>query len=464
MGSGTNARTIRELEELVEIRSRRLHLLRRRAATYGIDARPEDLMEIEDIEKEIAEFERQLERLRRAKSEITGPEQHRGYLTLNLRFSSREPSDYEVLLQSDVGDAVGGFSLPLTDKDLHDLRLDVSRAGTTRETRRRERSSQVLGRLTELGQQLYEALPAVIKERYQSARDKASAEGYGGVRLRLTFADPCLILVPWECLYEPGRREFLGLSIQTPIVRYAELPYPPPTSLEFRPPLRILAVLSNPCDLTPLDGKRERQRIASALRELEANGQVSVRWLEAAESGEPTSLEKLHDALFAFRPQVLHFVGHGDFDSQRSEGHLYFEGTGGENDPVSSWRLAQLAASTGSLRLVFLNACRGAKTAEIDQLSGVAMALVQKGIPAVIGMQFEITDGAAIEFASKFYQRLAQGAPVDTAVQEARIHLRVVKHNLLEWATPVLYLWPRDGQVFRVKRPDLGPGGGEDGE
>ena len=256
--------------------------------------------------------------------------------------------------------------------------------------------------------------------------------------------------MPWECLYEPGRGEFLGLSGQTPLVRYAELPYPP--IVGFRPPLKILVTLPSPRDLPPLDAKRERERIASALRELETAQQVSIRWLDATESREPVTLEAFHDALFSFRPQVLHFVGHGDFDSHRAEGYLFFEGTNREKDPISSWRLAQLATSVGSLRLAFLNACQGAATSEIDRLGGVAAALAQKGIPAVIGMQFEVTDGAAIEFAGKFYQRLAQGAPVDTAVQEARIHVGVVKDNPVEWATPVLYLLPRDGRVFRVEQ------------
>ena len=60
------------------------------------------------------------------------------------------------------------------------------------------------------------------------------------------------------------------------------------------------------------------------------------------------------------------------------------EGTDRLKDAVTSSQLAQLAASAGSLRLVFLNACQGAKTSEVDRLGGVAMALAQKGIPASI--------------------------------------------------------------------------------
>jgi len=462
--------TTRQLQELIEAHRRRLHKLRLRVAMEGINARPEDLLEIEDIEARIKELEGQLQHLRRTTTtaertaqverleksltynlepRIGSLEAGLQYFTLNFRFARRDNVRYEILLQSEAGETTGDFVLPFTDEALLYFKLDVYRAIATRGNLR-GRFPPILERLKEFGRQLYEAFPGVVKERYQAARDKAVAEGYEGVRLRLTFADPQLVSVPWECLYEPGRDEFFGLSGQVLLVRYTELPYP--LIVGFRSPLRILVTIPNPRDLTPLDAGQERERIATALRELETARQVSVHWLDATKSGKPVTLEMLHDVLFAFRPQVLHFIGHGDFDRQRAEGFLFFEGANQERDLISSWRLAQLATSVSSLRLVFLNACQGAETSEVDRLSGVAVALAQKGIPAVIGMQFEITDEAAIEFAAKFYQRLAQGAPVDIAVQEARIHLGVVKGNPVEWATPVLYLLPRDGRVFRLER------------
>ncbi len=48
------------LEELVEAHKRRLHILEVRIALQGINARPEDLLEVEDIKKQIVELETQL--------------------------------------------------------------------------------------------------------------------------------------------------------------------------------------------------------------------------------------------------------------------------------------------------------------------------------------------------------------------------------------------------------------------
>ncbi len=75
----------------------------------------------------------------------------------------------------------------------------------------------------------------------------------------------------------------------------------------------------------------------------------------------------------------------------------------------------------GSLRLVILNSCAGARTAQDDPFSSAAAVLVQQAsIPAVVAMQFEITDTAALVFAHSFYTSIAKGYPVDAVLAEAR--------------------------------------------
>src|SRR5262249_52094338 len=83
---------------------------------------------------------------------------------------------------------------------------------------------------------------------------------------------------------------------------------------------------------------------------------------------------------------------------------------------------------------------------------GVSAALVERGISAVIGMQFEITDSAATVFSGEFYAALVDGLPVDSALTEAR---RAVffQPNWSEWATPVLFMRVSDGRLFDVRPP-----------
>ena len=75
--------------------------------------------------------------------------------------------------------------------------------------------------------------------------------------------------------------------------------------------------------------------------------------------------------------------------------------------------------------------------------------MIEREIPAVIGMQFEITDRAAIVFASEFYSALADGLPVDSSVAEARKAI-YADRNDIEWGTPVLFMRVADGRLFDV--------------
>lgn len=107
------------------------------------------------------------------------------------------------------------------------------------------------------------------------------------------------------------------------------------------------------------------------------------------------------------------------------------------------------------LRLVFLNACNTGTTnvrSGAHPFAGIATALIRERVPAVVAMQFPISDQAAIAFAQTFYERIAQGFPVDAAVAEGRKVLYSSKHS--EWATPVLYMRSRDGMLFEPVPPE----------
>ena len=94
-----------------------------------------------------------------------------------------------------------------------------------------------------------------------------------------------------------------------------------------------------------------------------------------------------------------------------------------------------------------LNACEGGRGSPEDPYGGAAQALVRAQIPAVIAMQFEISDAAASLFAREFYGALADGFPVDASLGEARKAMFADPHSV-EWGTPVLYTLARDGHLF----------------
>ena len=148
---------------------------------------------------------------------------------------------------------------------------------------------------------------------------------------------------------------------------------------------------------------------------------------------------------------IFHFVGHGGFDEGNQDGVLVLEGDNRRSREVSSTDLGTVLHDHRPLRLAVLNACEGARGSRLDPFAGTAQSLVQQGIPAVIAMQFEVSDEAAICFTREFYSSIAGGYPVDAALAEARKAI-LADVNEIEWATPVLHMRAPDGRVFDVGR------------
>jgi formylglycine-generating enzyme required for sulfatase activity len=120
---------------------------------------------------------------------------------------------------------------------------------------------------------------------------------------------------------------------------------------------------------------------------------------------------------------------------------------------VDAAQLGSLLHDHAALRLAFLNACEGARTLAGDFFGGVAQYLVQQGVPAVIAMQFAVSDDAAILLSRTFYGALAKGAPVDGALTEARKAIFGTVTGA-EWATPVLFSRSPDNHLFQLPAGD----------
>jgi len=297
----------------------------------------------------------------------------------------------------------------------------------------------------QFGARLFDSVFAdEVRACLRSSLDEASNQGKGlRIRLRLTDA-PELADLPWEYLYNSAVNRFPALSVETPVVRYLELPERI-RPLSISPPLRVLAIISSPRNLAPLNVEREWSRLRDALQELEERDLIVLERLEQA------SLPALQRQLRRGAYNILHFMGHGTFDERTQDGMLMTEDEDGLSYPISGQDLGMLLHDHRSLRLVLLNACEGARTSRTDPFAGTAQSLVQQGIPAVIAMQFEVSDDAAVVIAHEFYGAVADGYPADAALAEARKAL-FATGNGIEWGTPVLYLRAPDGKIFDIAR------------
>jgi len=273
------------------------------------------------------------------------------------------------------------------------------------------------------------------------------------IRLRLDRNAPELADLPWEYLYIRELARFPALSTETPLVRYIELPFAE-VPLVIQPPLHMLVLVSAPTGAPPLDVEREWERLQRALADLHARNQVALHRLEL-----PT-LTALQRYLRRNPVHVLHFIGHGLFDEQTNAGVLLLETEDGAADVVSAAKLGTLLHDHDPLRLLFLNACEGARSGETDSFAGVAQHLVQQGIPTVIAMQFAVSDQAATTLSHEFYRALADNYPVDTALAEARkaVFLNAAAQPTseapadltAEWGTPVLFSRSSDNRLLDI--------------
>lgn len=264
-----------------------------------------------------------------------------------------------------------------------------------------------------------------------------------GLRIRLRLDDaPALATLPWEYLFDATTNRFLILSRETPIVRYLALPQgeePLQTPL----PLRLLVMMADAKDGGPrLNVAAEQARLATALADLVRRGNLEITWLEQA------TLRELQRTLRRDRYHLFHFIGHGWFDAATRSNGLLLENDQGGGEQVDTTRLGVLLHNHPTLRLAFLNACEGARLVEGQAFNGVAQHLVQQGLPAVIAMQFPVSDAAAITLAHEFYGALADHYPVDAALTEARVAL-FGQQSVMEWGAPVLFMRTPDGNLWQ---------------
>jgi hypothetical protein len=373
------------------------------------------------------------------------------YLDFDLLIEQVGPAFSVRVMASPAGETRPvSFQVPFSDLEVENFLLRIA---PPRGNVGRIAAPQVTA-IKDFGARLFEAVfPPELRENLASSLSRADAVD-AGLRIRLRFADcPQLSELPWEYLYDREHNRFLTLSDRTPLVRYLGVSDSVGV-VPVTPPLRILVVIASPSDLAQLDSEKEWSNITAALSHLSQRGRVEVVRLAM-----PT-LSVLQRQLRRDTYHIFHFIGHGAFDTYTRHGMLAMEDDHGRARLVGGEDLGMLLHNHRSLRLVVLTSSESARGDRNDPFSGTAQSLVQQGIPAVVAMQFEITDDAAITFSHVLYEAIADGYPLDAATTEARMavyvgthgaHGRITDGNLTEWGTPVLYLGVPDGGIFDIQ-------------
>jgi len=316
----------------------------------------------------------------------------------------------------------------------------------------------------EIGVELFHLLlPKEIGRACQRSVD--ALRDRDGLRLRLSFGreyDHELGGLPWEMLCRPDTRRFIANDQTTPVARYLDLSERI-RPLEVMPPLKVLIVIASP---DPATSERFRyQAIDKATHRGPLSDAIgSATYLEArflhelTASGFSTLPEMqrvLQEAETANSPyHAVHILCHGGFD-RGDRGVLFFEREDGSEHIVDARLLAEML--TRDIRLVVLASCNTGRIpiprrGGNHPFAGVASALVAEGVPAVVAMQFTVSEAAAVAFSDAFYHAIDENRTIDDAVTKGRLWIQAKgREGALEWATPVLFLRAFDGQVLDLR-------------
>lgn len=156
-----------------------------------------------------------------------------------------------------------------------------------------------------------------------------------------------------------------------------------------------------------------------------------------------TLRHKLREQDFA----VIHLVAHGEFRDDR--GWALLEDENGDPAPFDEESFSAFFLGERRISLAVLSTCEGGRQSASSVLTGLAPRLVARGLPAVVAMRYPVTLETARLWSGEFYQALADGWPVDAAIQAARAAVaQDIGFGMRDFATPALFTRARNGMLF----------------
>ncbi len=291
------------------------------------------------------------------------------------------------------------------------------------------------------------AFPGPLGEALENVLEKAA---YAGrlVTLEIRTEDRNALARPWELLSFPNH----PLSVRQgliEIVRHIPLPgeAPDPSKDPAREipadRISVLGFTASPLedqDLDALPGtggmrysdlfwEREQERLLVALDRLVREGRGRLILPDTGDKEELRSQLAKED-----RPQVVHLSCHGG--TANGKPALFLEDSEGRRSPLGAEELLAWLRATPKaepLDLLVLSAC------DSSEAAGLAETLVRGGVHRVLGMQSTVSDHGASAFAGAFYEAIALGTDLSTALRKGRAEL-AAQGEAHEWATPTLTL------------------------
>lgn len=313
--------------------------------------------------------------------------------------------------------------------------------------------------LYKLGEELADRLLPIgpVRELFNKAVRDAGRDK--GVRLRLLIRNNELAQLPWEYSYlqahegEKNHSNFLALNPQISIVRHEALPEKHVDLSGIKPEnFKLIAAFASPLGYKKLNLNWEKRIIKKIFKDFNVEGKT-IDWEPFIEDA---TIDDLAAAL-SKHADIFHFAGHGEFrevdaDKEGIHGKGYIVLVKDKQDKKAHLVEAGVLAShlqNAGVRVAIFGACNSGRRDGVNSWTGIAPALIEKGIPCVIAMQYEVEDNCAIAFSKMFYESLARGLSLDQAVWAGRMAmLDKSSEDSPQWGVPIFYMRSEDGKIF----------------
>lgn len=253
--------------------------------------------------------------------------------------------------------------------------------------------------------------------------DKLQVEPGQCLRLALDL-DQNAAAVPWEYLWLDG--VFL-LDRRISFVRHVPATAATGKPLRIPKPKQLTFAWANPAQTEPF---LKEQHVPQTSRVLAA-------YAGHVDTIDFCSPDDLKGRLEQKKPEVFHFLGHGDLHPKLGNEIFLHEvpSPSARRKPIQTDVLARWLG-LAPIHLVFLTACYGAGVAPDLHLANFAEAIVKHTGAVVVAMQVAVPRDFATAFSVKFYEELQKSQDIERAVFLARQAESGGRHA---FGLPVLY-------------------------
>ncbi|XXT23817.1 CHAT domain-containing protein [Sorangium sp. So ce429] len=295
-----------------------------------------------------------------------------------------------------------------------------------------------------MGQALFQLLAeSGIGDTWRRLRKRYPREqppGSEGLRTVLDVQVGELRSLAWELMQDASRRLFADAS--NPAVLGALDAGPDGELADW--PLRVLIIVGCEAEDGVVRWRDELRDVKRALDEMRDDIDYEVL--------HRPSVAALADTHRAFKPHVIHFIGHGT--EEIGTGRPALEIWDDQAESAWSWSAPEIVStlSAWAPRLVIANACRSGDRGEAGAFA-LADAFLEAGAVAFLGMRGDIQGEAAALLAARLYRSFVEGRSLDQSLSDARLAVLTTPSITAAWWRPRLVLSVPPERVLRIASP-----------